>query len=91
MGACEPDCTKHKGHRRYVGGPRDGAVDSLIYADPSDYPQTMGSILMDSADGKGTRHWYEIDYEASVGTEVVYRFVGWGKEFPQRSVQGAGE
>lgn len=84
MSTCDDPCTKHKGHRRYVGGPRDGAVDGLIYAHPTDYPMTMGSALI-----SGTRHWYEIDYEASDGVETVYRFIGYGKEFPQRTVTDA--
>jgi hypothetical protein len=66
-------CTnpKHKGHRHYVGGSMDGKVSHLIYADPSDYPQTMGTIKRD-----GQRSHYEIDHEASNGTEVVYRHIG---------------
>jgi hypothetical protein len=71
------DCTKHKGHRRWVGGCMDGHVDHLIYAHPSDYPQTFGTMFRN-----GTRSWYEIDYEVSAGTEVVYRFIGHGREFP---------
>lgn len=71
------DCTTHKGHRRWVGGIKDGHVDHLIHADPSDYPQTWGSMVHN-----GTRSWYEIDYEASEGTEVVYRFIGHGRKFP---------
>ena len=75
------DCSKfdheHKGHRHWVGGSMDGHVDHLIYAHPSDYPQTFGTLLRN-----GTRSWYEIDYEASEGTEVVYRFIGMGRDFP---------
>lgn len=72
-------CTneRHKGHRRYVGGCMDGTVQHLVYATPSDYPQTCGTVLRD-----GQRSWYEIDYDASDGTEVVYRFIGLGREFP---------
>lgn len=73
------DCAKHRGHRRYVGGPMDGHVDHLVHAAPSDYPQTMGTLLRD-----GARSWYEIDYDASEGHEVVYRFIGYGREFPRR-------
>ena len=76
---------QHKGHKRYTGGIMDGHVSHLLYADPSDYPQTTGTVLAD-----GQRSWYEIDYDASAGTEVVYRFVGIGREFPQREVT-AGE
>jgi hypothetical protein len=65
------DCTEHKGHRRYVGGRMDGQVSHLVYADPSDYPQTFGTVKRN-----GQRSWYEIDYEASEGTEAVYRFLG---------------
>jgi hypothetical protein len=72
------DCSQHKGHKRYVGGIMDGHVAHLICADSSDYPQTLGTLLRD-----GQRSWYEIDYEASAGTEVTYRFVGIGPEFPQ--------
>ena len=68
---------KHKGHKRYVGGIMDGQVSHLIYADPSDYPQTMGTVLRE-----GQRSWYEIDYDASEGTEAVYRFIGIGRDFP---------
>lgn len=71
------DCTKHRGHRRYVGGSMDGHVAHLIHAHPSDYPQTFGTMLR-----QGTRSWYEIDYDASDGTEVIYRFIGLGREFP---------
>lgn len=71
------DCTKHKGHKRWVGGCMDGQVSHLVHADPSDYPQTFGTMLRN-----GTRSWYEIDYEASEGTEVVYRFIGLGRTFP---------
>jgi hypothetical protein len=71
------DNPKHKGHKRYAGGIMDGQVSHLIYADPSDYPQTLGTLKRE-----GVRSWYEIDYEASEGTEVVYRFVGIGAEFP---------
>jgi hypothetical protein len=73
-------CTdpKHRGHKHYVGGCMDGQVAHLLYADPSDYPQTMGTVLLD-----GQRSWYEIDYDASDGTEVVYRFIGNGREFPE--------
>jgi hypothetical protein len=78
----EMDCTKHKGHRRHVGGIMDGQVDHLTIAHPSDFPQTKGTLLRD-----GQRSWYEIDYDASVGTEVVYRFVGLGRDFPQREAQ----
>ena len=74
------DCSKHKGHKRYVGGCMDGEVAHLIYARPSDYPQTVGTLLRD-----GQRSWYEIDFEVSEGTEVVYRFMGNGREFPRAS------
>jgi hypothetical protein len=77
---CSPNCS-HRGHRRYVGGPRDGHVDRLIHAAPSDYPQTMGSALIG-----GSRTWYVLDYDASEGVEAVYRFIGWGREFPQRPI-----
>lgn len=70
-----------RGHKRYVGGPSDGHVSHLVYADPSDYPMYSGSALIN-----GTRSWYEIDYEASDGVEVVYRFLGMGRELPQRTV-----
>lgn len=81
----EIDCSKHKGHKRYVGGIMDGEVAHLSKASPSDYPQTFGTLLRN-----GTRSWYEIDYEASEGTEVVYRFIGHGKTFPQ-AVSSDGE
>lgn len=70
----EPSC--HPGHRRYVGGSIDGHVAHLVYATPSDYPQTLGTLLCD-----GQRSWYELDYEASVGAEAVYRFIGLGRTF----------
>jgi hypothetical protein len=66
----------HPGHRRYVGGSMDGNVAHLVYTTPSDYPQTIGTLLRD-----GQRSWYELDYEASEGTEAVYRFVGLGRTF----------
>lgn len=71
------DCSQHKGHKRYIGGVMDGQISHLIYAHPSDYPQTFGTVLHN-----GSRSWYEIDYEASEGTEVVYRCIGLGKDFP---------
>lgn len=55
----------------------DGQVQHLLSTHPSDYPQTMGTMLR-----HGQRSWYEIDYSASEGTEVVYRLVGVGKSFP---------
>lgn len=70
------DCSGHKGHRRYVGGIMDGEVAHLVYAHPSDYPQTFGTLLRD-----GQRSWYELDYEASEGTEAVYRFLGCAAKF----------
>ena len=78
------DCAKPplcKGHKRYVGGVMDGDVAHLVYADPSDNPMTFGTTL-----GDGQRSWYEIDYEASKGTEVVYRCIGNSREFPGRGV-----
>lgn len=62
----------------------DGHVAHLVSADPSDYPQTFGTLLRD-----GQRSWYELDYEASDGTEAVYRFIGHGKTFPLASEDGA--
>lgn len=73
-----PNAAQHKGHRYYQGGSMDGTVQHLVYAAPSDYPQTFGTVLRD-----GQRSWYEIDYEASEGTEAVYRFIGAGREFPR--------
>ncbi|MFG2001722.1 hypothetical protein ACGFNU_21480 [Spirillospora sp. NPDC048911] len=73
-----------KGHKRYVGGgSMDGQVRCMTFATPSDYPQTLGTVLRG-----GTRSWYEIDYEASDGPEAVYRFIGYGKEFPQQPARG---
>jgi hypothetical protein len=71
-----PDCDRHKGHRRFVGGIMDGQVDHLIHGAPSDYPQTIGTLLRD-----GQRSWYELDYEASEGAQAVYRFIGLGRTF----------
>jgi hypothetical protein len=76
----------HKGHRRFIGGCMDGTVQHQIYADPSDYPQTIGTMALGNALGRGTRSWYEIDYEASERTEVVYRHIGDGPAFPQAPV-----
>lgn len=73
--------TCHKGHRYYVGGIMDGQVAHLTGTHPSCYPQTIGTVLR-----HGQRSWYEIDYERSEGTEVVYRFIGLGRTFPQREV-----
>lgn len=77
-----PNAAKHKGHKYYVGGCMDGNISHLVHAHPSDYPQTIGTILRD-----GQRSWYEIDYDASKGTEVVYRFIGISKEFPTKEVK----
>lgn len=74
---------EHKGHRRYIGGIMDGQVAHLIYADPSDYPQTFGTVLVN-----GQRSWYEIDYDASEGTDAVYRLIGIGREFPRTELPG---
>jgi hypothetical protein len=63
----------------------DGQVRHLVHTTPSDYPQTIGTLLR-----HGQRSWYELDYEASGGTEVAYRFVGLGREFPRREVSDAG-
>ncbi|MEE4598260.1 hypothetical protein V2J94_41565 [Streptomyces sp. DSM 41524] len=71
------DCANHKGHKRYVGGCMDGHVSHMITRHPSYYPRTFGTLLRD-----GQRSWYEIDDEASEGSEVVYRFIGHGKTFP---------
>jgi len=71
---------RHKGHRHYIGGSMDGQVAHLVYAHPSDYPMMFGTVLRG-----GQRSWYEIDYDASDGTEAVYRFIGHGKTFPQRA------
>ena len=76
------DCSKHKGHRYFHGGKRDGEVDHLVYDTPSDFPKTMGTVLRD-----GVRSWYEIDYDASEGSEVHYRCIGVCKDFPQRPIQ----
>lgn len=76
------DCSQHKGHKRYIGGVMDGEVAHLTMADPSDYPQTFGTLLRN-----GVRSWYEIDYEASEGTEVVYRCIGIRKDFPGRALR----
>jgi hypothetical protein len=76
------ECVKHKGHRRFVGGSMDGQIDHLVHAHQSDYPQTIGTFLR-----AGSRSWYELDYDASEGTEAVYRFIGYGSEFPQRQAK----
>jgi hypothetical protein len=79
----------HKGHRYYTGGgSMDGQIHHLVHAAPSDYPQTVGTQTLGAALGVGARSWYELDYEASEGTEVVYRFIGVGREFPRRAVAG---
>jgi hypothetical protein len=70
----ETTCTEHKGHRRYIGGVLDGRTEHLVFAHPSDYSQTMGTVLRD-----GQRSWYELDYATSDGTEAVYRHVGDGR------------
>jgi hypothetical protein len=61
----------------------DGQVAHLIGTHPSDYPQFFGTMLRN-----GQRSWYEIDYEASEGTDVVYRCIGHGREFPARPITG---
>lgn len=61
----------HKGHRHFHGGIRDGEVDHMVYATEGDFPQSMGTLLR-----LGQRSYYEIDPERTVGTEVVYKFVG---------------
>lgn len=78
------NCAKHKGHRRWVGGSMDGHVDHLVHAAPSDFPDPYGTMLRN-----GTRSWYEIDQEASEGTEVVYRIVGLGRDFGEAGSGGS--
>ena len=73
----------HKGHRRFIGGIMDGQVDHLVHAAPSDYPQTIGTMCLGNAFGRGQRSWYELDYDASQGTEAVYRCVGVGLTWEQ--------
>jgi hypothetical protein len=80
------DCTRHKGHRRFVGGIRDGHVDHLIHATPSDFPQTIGTMSLGTQLLGSQRSWYELDYDASDGAEAVYRFIGHGNRFPARTV-----
>lgn len=70
------DCSQHKGHKRYVGGIMDGEVSHMLGAHPSDYPERFGTLLRN-----GVRSLYEIDHEASQGTEVVYRCVGIAKNW----------
>lgn len=77
------DCAQHKGHKRFVGGILDGEVAHLVHADPSDYPQTFGTLLR-----YGQRSWYELDYDASEGTEAVYRMVGIGRTFEEAASRG---
>lgn len=52
---------------------------ALTGSTPSDFPMHMGSHAF-----FGPRTWYEIDYDASDGIEVIYRYIGTGKDFPQR-------
>lgn len=78
------DCAKHKGHRRFVGGSEDGRVDHLIHAAPSDFWASYGTMLHNR-----TRSWYEIDHEASKGKEVVYRFVGLGRDVAEARSRGS--
>lgn len=79
----QPPCDRPtcKGHKRYMGGIMDGQIAHMTGTHPTNYPQTFGTLLRN-----GTRSWYEIDYERSEGTEVVYRFIGMGKEFPRLEV-----
>lgn len=75
---CPNGRTGCKGHKHYTGGGSlDGRVSCLTFAEPSDYPSTLGTVRRG-----GARSWYEIDYELSEGTEAVYRFVGYGRDFP---------
>lgn len=53
-----------KGHRRFIGGRRDGHVDRLVYAHPSDYP-----LFIQYPDGS----FYERE-SLDGGTEAVYRY-----------------
>lgn len=73
--------TCHKGHKRYVGGIMDGQITHMTGTHPTDYPLAFGTVLR-----HGQRSWYELDHEASVGTDVVYRCIGHGKTFPQREI-----
>lgn len=61
----------HAGHRIYIGGIRDGDVDHLVYAMPSDYPQTLGTFLRN-----GVRSHYERDLDG--GAHCIYRCVAVG-------------
>lgn len=79
------DCSKHKGHRHYIGGRMDGDVAHLTDAGPSNYPQVLSTTL-----NQGQRSWYEIDSEASAGTEAVYRHIGDSRERPRQRGEEAG-
>ena len=79
-----PNC--HKGHRRYIGGIMDGQIAHLTGTHPSDYPQTIGTVLRN-----GQRSWYELDYERSAGTEAVYRCIGIGGTWADAAARGFGD
>lgn len=72
---------RHKGHRYFTGGRLDGDVHHLTGADPLEFPQTIGAMTLGAALG-GPRSWYEIDYDASSGAEVVYRHIGDANSLP---------
>lgn len=57
------DCSQHKGHRHYVGGPLDGTTEHLVHSTPSDLP------IMWSYPGH-PNGIYESTMEG--GTEVTY-------------------
>ena len=72
-----------KGHKHFRGGSMDGHVDCLVYAHPSDYPETFGTIKRD-----GQRSWYVRDLSATKipDTEAFYRFVGHGDHPPEEVI-----
>lgn len=75
------NCTEHKGHRRYVGGSRDGDVEHLVSTTPTDFPFTWWYPR--------TKELYERDLDG--GTEAIYRFVGVEERGGPRDLASRGE
>lgn len=72
---CPNGRTGCRGHKHWHGGIKDGHVDCLKSAHPSDFPETFGTMLR-----HGQRSWYVRDHTAqgATDTEAHYRVTGVG-------------
>ncbi len=75
--ACPKGRAICKGHKRYMGGIKDGHIECVTHITPTEFPKRIGTML-----SHGQRSWYDIDEDASDGTEIVYQFAGFGMNGP---------